>query len=262
MLLATISWAGAQTLGSALESIESRTRDVAARYQSGSTWGVQTAADDLNRLVAESARLSAALAGDDARGVEQLQRGFSTAARRVDTSRVLLPEAEQTEIQQVLGEVALVDERLTQLRLRFGSQANIVPGALAEMPLAPANVDGDYSNIHELLIDVRSARYLASTLGNRRFPAYGLLGGTLSNLDPLHVRRVVHAGWALERELSVQLDDVSQSLPEWTTFKREYDRLMYLGTGSNVRQLERVMDRLNCFYSIEETESADTTGLE
>jgi hypothetical protein len=247
------SWAFAQTLGSTLDSIRSDAQSVASRHLNAPTWGVQTAADDLNRFVAECGRLSAGLASDDARDVEALQRGFKSAARRVETSSVMLPDADQAELDQILDQVALVDQRLTELRLRFGSQANMVYGALDNVSLVTSDDPiGQYANIKELLIDVRCARSLASSLRVGRYPLYGFGFNEPNNLDSLQVRRVVQAAWALERDLSVQIDDVSQSVPAWDRFYREYNRLGYPGTGSNVRQLERVVSRLERFYSAEE----------
>ena len=251
-LALTLTATQAQTLGSALEAVEQDVQTVISQ-QTGDSWGAQTAADDLNRLLAQAQRLSEALDLEDARKVEELQRGLTSAAQRVETSSVLLSEPAQQKVKELLATVGQIDERLTELRLRFGGQANLVPGRLSEVSLsADPPLDGVYSNLADLLIDVRDARRLAGTLGNVRYPAYGFNQGGLYNIDPLQLDRVVQAGWALERQLSGSVGDVSDSLPAWNRFEREYNRLGYMGTGSNVRQLERVMDRLANFYDSQE----------
>lgn len=245
----TLAFAQAQTLGEALTSVEESTQEIVSR-QSAQSWGQQTAADDLNRLLAQTRRMSEAMNSDDARQIEDLQRGLSTAARRVDTSSVLLDETERQHIQEILKTVAEIDSRLTELRLRFGGQASMVPGSLNDVALYPAEpLDGVYTNLEQLLIDVRDARRLAATLGNRRFPAWGIMQGGLDNLDPLQLDRFRRAGWELERELSGSVVDISQTYDSWNRFATEYDRLGYMGIGTNVRQLERVMNRLSSFYS-------------
>jgi hypothetical protein len=244
----TLTFAQAQTLGSALSTVEENAQQVLSR-QTGETWGQQTAADDLNRLLAQTQRMSQALNSDDAKKVESLQRGLTSAARRVGTSSVLLSDPDQQQIEQMLQTVDEIDQRLTELRLRFGSQASIVSGSLNDAALHPdESLDGVYTNLEALLIDVRDARRMASTLGNNRFPQYGIYSGGLHNLDPLRLDRFVQAGWALERQLSSHVGDVSESTAAWDKFENEYHRLGYMGTGTNVRRLERVMDRLSAFY--------------
>lgn len=244
----TLSVVHAQTLGSALTSVEHQVQQMLART-SGESWGVQTAADDLERLLAQTQRLAEALTLNDARKVEELQRGLSVAARRVKTSSVLLPTEELSGVEDMLATLEQVDQRLTGLRLRFGSRANLVAGSLSEVGLNQDEPGGEYTNLEDLLIDVRDARRLAETLGSVRFPRWGFEQRGMHNLDPLQLNRFVRAGWELERQLSGHLDDVSESLPAWDRFQREYDRLGYMGTGSQVRQLERVMERLSRFYS-------------
>lgn len=247
----TLTFCQAQTLGTALHSVEEDARQVLSR-QTDSTWGQRTASDDLNRLIVQAQRMFEAMSSDDAQDVESLQRGLSSAARRVETSSVLLSEPDQQQIDQLLETVAQIDRRLTELRLRFGSQASLVPGSLNDVALDPVDpIDQTYPNIEALLIDVRDARRLAATLGNQRFPGYGLNLGTFNNLDPLRLERFVRAGWALERQLSGKVSDISESYAAWDRFATEYNRLGYMGTGANVRQLERVMARLNTFYSEE-----------
>ena len=244
--------AGAQTLGESLDDVSQTAQSIAARQQ-GDSWGVRSAVDDLQRLAAQSARLSASLSTDDARQVVQLQRELGTAIRRVETTRSMLPQGEQSAIEQMLQEAEAVDSRLTGLRLRFGSLAASVPGHLADYPLQESD-SGElgYRNVADLLIDVRCARRLVPTLNNGRRSqwgwGYGFNGGP-NNLDALQVRRLELAARNLERELSTQMGDVRESVPAWERMRREYDRLGYPGAGSNVRQLDRVMNRLDEFYS-------------
>lgn len=257
LLLTTLCWVftfsvvQAQTLGDSLESVESRTQEMVARYSSANTWGEQTALDDLKRFLAETQALSAALSGDNAANVEQLQRGFTSAIRRVETSSVMLPSSEGPGVESIVAEASLIAERLTDLRLRFGSKASLVNGPLTEVSLQPdESLEDTYLNLQHLLIDVRDAVRLASTLGNDRFPGNGGIGfGTPNNLEPLQVRRFVLAGWELERQLSSQVGDVSETYPAWERFEQEYNRLGHPGSGANIRQLERVMARLGTFYN-------------
>ena len=241
----------AQTLGDSLESVEQRTQELVSRYSSAHSWGEQTALDDLKRFLAETQRLSAALSGEDAAQVEPLQRGFSSAMRRVKTSSVMLPSSERTVVESMVAEASQIDQRLTELRLRFGSKASLVNGPLTGVSLqADESLESTYLNLQHLLIDVRDAVRLASTLGNDRFPNNGGIGfGIPNNLEPLQVRRFVLAGWELERQLSVQISDVSQTYPAWERFEQEYNRLGHPGSGANIRQLERVMARLATFYN-------------
>lgn len=252
-ILALLVWssAGAETIDQALQTVESRAQAVVSR-QNGETWGVRTATDDLNRLVAQSQRLSASLSSDDARDVQALEQGLRSATRRLRTSGVMLESRDQAEVEEIVAIADQVAGRLADLRLRFGSQANTVAGNLSSVPMEPSSTELGYENIQALLIDVRWAREAAQSLQPARFPYPGFLGfGQPNNLDPLQVRRVVQAAWALERQLSVRLDDVSQSYPEWERLSREYNRLGYMGTGRSARQLERVMNRLGDFYESE-----------
>ena len=244
----TLTFAQAQTLGSAVTSVEEDAQQVLSR-QTEATWGQKTAADDLNLLITRAQAISEAMNSDDANSVESLQRDFSSAAQRVKTSSVLLSDSDQQQIEKMLQTVDQIDARLTELRLRFGSQASLVPGSLNEVALTPVDpIDGTYLNLEALLIDVRAARMLAARLGNQRFPGYGLNLGGFNNLDPLRLERFVRAGWELERQLSGKVGDVSESYAAWDKFETEYSRLGYMGFGTNVRQLERVMDRLSAFY--------------
>ena len=251
LFLATAAWG--QTLGSTLESVGTEAGSIASRYQSGSSWGERTAVEDLKRLVRVSHQLAAAFSGQDARQVETLQRELMTAARRVGTSSVLLPESEQPKIQQLVENVEEVDERLTELRLRFGSKANLVPGSLADVSLESSG-EGTYTNIQDLLIDVRAARELVQSLRvSRTSPfGYGYGFGTGPNgpnaIDPLQLRRTVQASWEFQRTLQGQVADVSESYQAWRKFEREYNRLGYVGSGRVVTRLERVMGRLGHFY--------------
>ena len=248
----TFATAQAQTIGSALISVEQGSREIVSR-QAGESWGVQTASEDLSLLQSQARRLSQSLETGDASKVEGVQRDFTSAAQRVETSRVLLTEEDQRRIEEILTTVDQIDQRLTGLRLRFGGQASLVPGSLGEVTLsADSPLDRDYANIEDLLIDVRDARRLADSLGRVRFPPYGLSRGGLYFIDPQQLDRFVRAGWALERQLSGSSEDISTSLSAWSRFEREYQRLDFLGSDSNGRRLERVMERLGAFYASRE----------
>ena len=253
LLLFLTAAAWGQTLGSTLESVGTETGTIVSRYQNASSWGEKTAVEDLKRLVTVSHQLTAAFSGQDARQVENLQRDLMTAARRVGTSSVLLPDSEQPKIQEIVNSVGDVDERLTELRLRFGSKANLVPGSLADVSLESAG-DGMYTNIQDLLIDVRYARELVQSLRvSRTSPfGYGYGFGTGPNgpnaIDSLQLRRAVQASWEFQRTLQGQVADVSESYQAWRKFEREYNRLGYIGSGRVVTRLERVMGRLGHFY--------------
>jgi hypothetical protein len=244
--------AQAQTIGSALASVEQNSREVASR-QVGESWGTQTATEDLSLLLTQAQRLSQALELGDAAKVEGVQRDFTSAAQRVETSSVLLGAGEQAKIKEILATVDQIDQRLTGLRLRFGGQANLVPGSLGEVSLTTeVPLDRDYANIEDLLIDVRDARRLAGSLGNVRYPPYGLNRGGLYFIDPQQLDRFVRAGWALERQLAGSTEDISSSSAAWSRFEREYQRLGFMGSGSNGKRLERVMERLGAFYGSQE----------
>ena len=251
LFLASAAWG--QTLGSTLESVGTEAGTIASRYQNAPSWGEKTAVEDLQRLVTVSHQLTAAFSGRDARQVEALQRELATAARRVGTSSVLLPDSEQPKIQDIVDNVDDVDERLTELRLRFGSKANLVPGSLADVSLEPTG-DGGYTNVQDLLIDVRYARELVQSLRvSRTSPfGYGYGFGTGPNgpnaIDPLQLRRAVQASWDFQRTLQGQVTDVSESYRAWRKFERAYNRLGYVGSGRVVTRLERVMGRLGHFY--------------
>lgn len=244
-----VTGAEAQTLGETLKLIEERCNVVVSRQQ-GETWGVKTAVDDLQRLKAQSQRLAASLSSPDARDVKELEDGLRSATRAVRTSKVMLPENEHTEVEAALVDAGLVADRLTDIRLRFGSKANIVSGPLADLSVEPGDSDLPYENIQQLLVDVRWTRELMESLMPAGFPQPGGIGfGMPNNLDPLEVQRATLALWNLERTLSTNLDDVRESIPAWENFKQEYDRLNYMGPGRNVRQLERAVKRMDDFYS-------------
>ena len=248
----TLVVAQAETIGSALTSVERDSREVVSTLVADS-WGSQTASEDLSLLLTQVQRLSQALTLDDARKVEEVQRNLTSAAQRVETSSVLLDQTNQLRVQEILATVDQVALRLTELRLRFGGQASLVPGSLGEVPLsADSPLDRDYANIEDLLIDVRDARRLADSLGNVRYPPYGLNQGSLYFIDPQQLDRFVRAGWALERQLAGSTEDISTSLSAWSRFEREYERLGFLASGSNGKRLERVMERLGAFYDSEE----------
>jgi hypothetical protein len=249
---------GAETLGQATQEVRDRCEAmIAQRLPQVDSWGQQTALDDLRGVHQSAAALLEAMSGNDARAVKEFQLGLSSAARRLRASQSLLPEAAAgaPDIAELETRVAAIDERLTELRLRFGEKASLTPGPLAEQSLAPEHSAFQlYENPQALLIDVRDARNLASQLDFAHFPGYGFGFMQPNNLDPLQVRRLVLAGWALERSLEGQFSDISEALDEWVKFRREYDRLGYPGSNQVVRQLDRVMERLTQFFTAVETE--------
>lgn len=238
----------AETLGEALQRVESQTEAILARHPSPETWGESQAVDDLNRFLLQAKRLSAGLSGQDAHSVESLQKGLRSTAGRVKTSRVLLSDSESKDIDAILELAGQVSERLSDMRLRFGGLASSVDSNLASLPLDDAGLSTSYTNLNELLVDVRWARQLSLSLQPATFPQQGFNFGYPNNLDPLQVRRVQRAAWALERALSGRVDDVSQSKSVFERFRREFDRLGYAGTGTSYRQLTRIVARLDQFY--------------
>lgn len=244
--------AGAQTLGEATGQVRDRSEAmIAQRLPQADTWGEQTALEDLRGLHQSAAALYEALAGSDADAVRNFQQQLSTAARRLNTSQSLLPDAaaESASVAELLAEVEAIDQRLTDLRLRFGQKASTTPGPLASEPLADDDPAFDlYSNPQALLIDVRDARQLASQLDVAHYPGYGFGFMQPNNLDSLQVRRLVLAGWDLQRALEGNYSDINDVRDEWVRFRREYDRLGYPGSSSVVRRLDRVMERLTLFF--------------
>jgi hypothetical protein len=242
----------AQTLGQATMEVRDRTEAlISQRLPQVDSWGEQTALDDLRLVHQSSAALYEALAGTDATAVKTYQQNLATAARRLKTSHSLLPDAaaDAATVAELDSQVAAIDARLTELRLRFGQKATLTPGPLAGESLSPSDPAFDlYINPQALLIDVRDARRLASSLQVGHYPGYGFGFGQPNNLDSLQVRRLVLKAWALENALQGQYSDISEVMDEWVDFRREYDRLGYPGSNQVVRQLDRVMDRLSAFF--------------
>lgn len=249
LFILLVTAVGAETLGEAVEFVAVESQSVAARITPPETWGQETALADLRSLIKEAHTLTGALSGNDAWNLEERQDQFTMAVRQVRTSQVMLGAAEQRDLEQVLEKAEQVNDRLKQLRLRFAGMAATVPGSLADTPLTGGSdeIDG-YTNIADVLTDVRWARELVASLQAGRFPPYGFGFNTPNNLDPLRVRRTVQAAWALERALTTERVDVARTIPEWNEFYQEYNRLGYPGADSRVRRLERVMERLQKFY--------------
>lgn len=247
MVLCQSAWA--QTLGEALKAVTDEAHKIVASQPEPQTWGSQQASDDLNRLAAQAQRLEAALTTADADDTEKLQQDFLAAAHRLNTSKVMLGAQQQAAVEELVQKSESVDKTLSALRMRFGSKASSVNGSLADFPLA-SDEELVYRNVQDLLIDVRTARELSSTLqyGIVQQFRFTLTGGGPNNLDGLQVRRLQLAAIALERDLT-HVDDVRSTIPAWDKFYREYNRLGYTGTGSNVRQFDRVVSRLHSFYS-------------
>lgn len=240
----------AQTLGQATLEVRDRSEALIARLMpQAQSWGQQTAVDDLRLVHQSAAALLEALNGNDANAVKDFQLQLESAARRLRTSHSLLPEPDAATVADLVQRVAAIDARLTSLRLRFGGKAALTPGPLADQSLATSDpAFALYENPQALLIDVRDARRLASELEVAHFPGYGFGFMQPNNLDSLQVRRLVLAGWELQRALEGQFTDVSQVLDEWEQFRHEYDRMGYPGSNQVVRQLERVVDRLTLFF--------------
>jgi hypothetical protein len=244
--------ASAETLGQATQEVRDRAEAlIGQRLPEADSWGEQTAIEDLRLVHQNAAALLEALSGTDAMAVRTFQQELSSSGRRLKASAPLLPAApaDAATVEELETRIAAIDARLTELRLRFDQKATLTPG-----PLAGENLSADdptfeiYSNPQTLLIDVRDARRLVSSLEVAHFPGYGFGFGQPNNLDSVQVRRMILAAWDLERSLESQFGDISEVLDEWVTFRREYDRMGYPGSNQVVRQLERVMDRLTLFF--------------
>ena len=254
LLLLWLLFAGAlhaQTLGDTVQQIRDQSQAVLSRNSAESTWGEQTVAADLQTLQQSAAGLLQYLEGNDAKDVLPAQRDLSLAASRVRVSSSLLPETEKPLIEELLELTQAVDARLTQLRSRFAQKASRVPGRLADQPLRADEPAFElYENPRALLIDVRDARQLASSLQVGRNPRWGFELNQPNNLDALQVQRLIQAAWALQRGLEGNFSDLSDVAPLWEKFQQEYDRLGYPGSNSVTRQLERVMQRLGDFFAV------------
>ena len=243
----------AQTLGEATREVTDLSQTlIEQRLPDVDSWGEQTALDDLRGVHEASAALSVALEGSEADAVRTQQQALVTAARRLKTSQSLLPNPAQAvpTLDDLQTRILAIDDRLTQLRLRFAEKATQKAGPMADLSLAPnEEAFTSYENPQELLIDVRDARRLAASLESGRFPRQGIGFGQPNNLDSLQVRRLVLAGWDLQRALEGQYSDISQVQPKWDKFQTEYNRLGYPGSNTVTRQLDRVMTRLAAFFS-------------
>lgn len=253
LLFAMTSPLLAQTLGETTLEVRDRSGALLSSQSApgAGSWGQQQAADDLRLLNQSAASLLEALDGNDANAIKPIQTELSSAARRLQTSSSLLPEGgtEKAQVAELLADVDAIDQRLTDLRLRFDQKATITPGPLADEPLSKDDPAFDlYLNPQALLIDIRDARNLVSRLQTGRFPSYGIGFNQPNNVDELQVRRLVLAAWALENRLLGDYGDITEALPEWHKFRREYDRLGYPGSNEVVRQLERVVTRLTAFF--------------
>lgn len=250
LLLICSGGASATTLGEATSEVIERSGSLIVELEKEpSTWGIETALKDLQRLNQSARALERALDGQDAAELKQQQSEMSTASRRVETSSALLPDSVRGSVQELSQKVAAINERLTELRLRFGTRASMTPSALSHVSMEASDQSAAYDNPAQLLIDVRDIRRLAQQLQSVRYPQLGIGFNSPNNLDSLQVRRFVLATWELERQLSGQYQDIGESLPTWNKVKREYDRLGYAPPSVITRQLERVMQRLDAFYS-------------
>lgn len=242
----------AQTLGEATQEVRDRAQAlISARQAQATSWGQQTALDDLRLVHDSSVALLEALSGTDAAVVKTFQLNLASAGRRLKASQSLLPDAaaDADTVAQLESEIDAIDARLTELRLRFDQKATLTPGPLAAESLSAADPTFEiYTNPQALMIDVRDARRLASSLQGGRYPVWGVGFGQPNNLDSLQVRRLVLAAWNLENALQARYTDISEVSDEWVAFRREYDRLGYPGSSQVVRQLERVVNRLTLFF--------------
>lgn len=251
LLLSQTVWS--QTLGETVQRIHDQSAAMQSRAAAETdTWGEKTASEDLQQLRQSATSLLQGLEGDDARDVISTQSLLRTAASRVRASSGLLPQgdSERAAVEELLGLSKAVDERLNGLRGRFAEKASRVPGRLADQPLQAAEPSPFelYENPRQLLIDVRDARQLASSLQSGRFPPFGYGPSEPNNLDSVQVQRLVRAGWALQRGAEGNFEDVSQLYPLWERFRAEYDRLGYPGSNHVTRQLEKVVQRLDAFF--------------
>ena len=250
----------AQTLGTTVQEISDTSAAIIAQRQpQADSWGQQTALEDLLLLQRSATVLLEKLQDSDAQNIKVAQRELTAQASRVKSSSLLLPDspADSAAIEALLGQVQAVDGRLTELRTRFAQRASRVAGSLADEEITTSNEQGFslYENPHALLIDIRDARQLAASLETGRLPQLGFGLAQPNNLDSLQVRRFIQAGWALQRSAEGSFQDVSELIPQWQKFRFEYDRLGYAGSSSVTRQLERVMQRLDTFFSDFQTQA-------
>lgn len=247
LLLAT--GASAETLGEAALAIRQDAVKILDRYSTPTPqWAESTALKDVEGISQAAQALYDGLDGNDADSVRVLQSELMVQARRAMTSSVMLSNSAQADIQALLPEAERIDDRLTGLRQRFGGKASMTQVALRDLPVEESSVE-TYSNYHELLIDVRAARERIQSLRVGRAYSGGLFtDGQPNNLDPLQLQRFINAAWDLERTLSTNSADIRRSQQAWERFHREYRIMDYPGSNFNVRQLERIMRRLERFY--------------
>ena len=247
--LLLVSGVSAETLGEATLEIRQEATKILDRYSTRTPdWGDRTALQDVDGIARAAQNLYEGLGGHDADQITSLQTQLKTKARRAKTSSVLMSSEAQAQINSLLPKVERVDQRLTALRLRFGGEASVTGVALRDVPVE-SNSPETYSNHKELLIDVRAARERVRALRAGRAYSGGLFtDGQPNNLDPLQLQRLINAAWALERRLSASSTDISHSRPAWERFRREYRLMDYPGSNFNVRQLDRIMRRLEGFY--------------
>ena len=246
--------AHAQTLGQAVQKIHDDCTQILERGRQTPTlsWGEQTALDDLAALQNSAQALLDELDGDDARLLTAVQRDLSSSSSRARASYTLLPETarDTARLEEILQLSQAVDARISELRLRFAQKASRVSPDLASQALTaeqrPLSI---YENPKKLLIDVRDARQLASSLQTGRFPPLGFGLAQPNNLDSVQVQRFMQAGWALQRGLEGDFEDISEITPLWEKFQFEYNRLGYAGSNNVTHQLERVMARLGEFFA-------------
>lgn len=251
ILLLSATPSAGQTLGQALDEVRAGSQALLSSQQKPeASWGETAALEDLRGLRQAATDLLEAAAGHDAAALKAPQQQLTLAARRVATTATLLPEAESSgpAVAELQRQIAAIDAKLSELRLRFSEKASRTPGPVLEQPLQLEERFRLYENPQALLIDVRDARRLASQLqvGGHREWAFGY--GQPNNLDALQVRRLILAARDLERGLEGSWEDISQVQGLWTDFHRQYDRLGYPGSTSVTRQLERVMERLSNFF--------------
>ncbi len=249
----TTGLAWGQTLGQATEqSLEQTESLISSLQEPNSTWGEETALDDMNQLKRALVAMQAALEEEsDAAQLDIQVSDLKAASRRAETSSVLLPSTQaKNDLEAILAEIRDLCERLDSIRGRFGTKASRFETPLAEVELQVSLEGLDlYRNQEALLIDIRDLRRLVSSLQVGGFPQQGIGFGQPNNLEGLQVRRLVLATWELERNLSGQLEDITEVMRSWHKTDQEYRRLGYPGNSEVVRQMERVMSRLETFFA-------------
>lgn len=247
-LFVVLAPAQAETVAEAAEKLAAESKQLfESLVVDQPSWGHAEALKDLQGLAAAGSHLAERLkqgADPDSRPEETL----ASARRRLKVSAAMLnadSEAQQ-KVASLLGQAEQLEERVRDYRMRFSGKAGV---NLAAAPMEGSAELNEFENPEALLIEVRYLRQMAQSIRFRPFP-YGAFGlANPDNLDPREVREFVLATQNLEQRLSVRYDDVRQTSDAWRRVQVTYNRLGYIPSNFNTRQLERSMERLQSFYS-------------